>query len=289
MTDAIALAGGGANGAFQVGAVGILLGDAGVKPEIVTGTSVGAINAAYLAHHRLGDELAAARGLFELWYQLETADVYEPNPDLLLSLATDLFGDPADVAPSVYDTAPLRETIGAVFDLEQVRSSGRALSVFALSLNSGELGMWTEDDDDLFEGVMASAAFPLMFPPVETRFETWVDGGVREVAPIEQAIELGATRVFAILTEPRFLCADKRKQWGALDIGLRVLNAAIDEVQRGDVERGRELADEHGVELHVIRPDAPLGDSFDFSHRKNLELIALGDAAARRVVGLPPQ
>lgn len=293
MTDALIMSGGGANGAYEVGGAGVLLTDYGVKPGILAGTSVGSLNAAMLAHYPMGDEVKAAQALFDVWHRLAgNEDVYTNNPDLVLSLGADLFGDPPPGRlHAVYDTTPLWHLVRNVMHTTAVRASGRKLATAAMSLSTREIVYWSESDPDLVEGVMASSAFPIMFPPVKARGDTFVDGGVREVVPIQRAIELGATRLFVIVTEPATVDPVEKAEWGIVDQALRCLSASIDEVLRGDIARGWELARARGIPMYLIQPSTPLGDSFDFSRKKNHELIVRGDDDTRAVMaaaGLVP-
>lgn len=281
MTLAFALSGGGANGAYEVGVIGHLMGRLGMDPEILTGTSVGALNATMIAQVPMGRPLEAARACFDVWHELQgNESVYVQNNDVVAAV----LGSPYAL-PSVYNTAPLRRLVQDTLSVQALRASGRKLATYAVSLDTGELGVWRHTDEDIGEGVLASAAFPVMFPAVQTRGQSWIDGGVREVLPAELAIELGATRVVAIITEPAQPTTQIRRRWTMLQVALRSLGLLVDEVLRSDLEVAEALADDSGIELHVVRPAEALGDSFDFSRQKNHRLIVQGDADAQRMFG----
>lgn len=285
MTDALVLAGGGANGALEVGAAGVLLTDEELdfKPEILTGTSVGAINAAKLGQYPVGQEREAANALFDLWTALEgNADVYVPNLGVVRALIDELRGDEPDSAESaLFDTAPLSALIDREADLAAMRASGRTTCAAVFLLGLGRVVYASQADDDFYTAVKASAAFPGAFPPVAFRDDWGLDGGVREVAPIMHAIELGATRIFAVLTDPPEIAEDPREGWGPIGLGLRSLQASNAETLKNDVALAQKCAEDREIELHVLRPDRSAGDSFDFSRQKNHGLIAWGDEIAR--------
>src|SRR5690606_8980768 len=105
-----------------------------------------------------------------------------------------------------------------VFVPERVATSGVALRVAVVSLESGDLRYVTEsgalvdrdnrpldgDPVDLLGAIRASCAIPAGFPPVALGSETYVDGGVRETLPVEVAVEhLGVDRCYAVVASPK--------------------------------------------------------------------------------------
>lgn len=276
MTTALVMAGGGANGAYEVGAARVLLEDHFIDPEIVIGTSVGALNALMLAHYPPGEQKQASRALRAVWRRLRgNDDVYRHHQ---------FFGPLAAVwNRSVYRTDALRDLVRETMDVRRVQSSGRKLGMIAVSLTSGYARMWTELDDDLEDGVMASSAFPVMFEPVETRGQLWVDGGVRDVTPVSQAVLMGATRIYAVIPEPSTVAPMRGVEWNTWEVAKRALGLLVHEVMENDMALVR--ARHPDVRITVIRPTKPLGDSFDFSPTKNGWLEAWGARDARRALG----
>lgn len=281
MKTALVLSGGGANGAYQAGVIGFLFGELGVDPEIVCGTSVGALNALQIAHFPLGQPLKAARAVFDVWHNIEgNDDVYREWP-VVGALA-------ALWKSSIYDTRPLRQMVAGIYDRVRVLASGRELHMVAVELGSGLATVWRETDDDLLDGVMGSAAFPVMFPPARARGRWWVDGGVRDVTPIGQAIDAGAERIYVVITDPEDPSLERVDKWNAIKIATRTLGLLVNEVMRGDLKLAHarnHLPEYRDVDIIVIRPRAPLGDSFDFSRNKNHRLIAAGEQDARALLG----
>ena len=114
---ALVLSGGGSKGAFEVGVLQRLMGDEQVDYDLLCGTSVGAINAAYVAQTPLGKPREAAAKLRALWDTVTTDKVHR---------AWFPFGKIASFfKTSVYDSAPLHGWIRSGLDAAAVRASGR--------------------------------------------------------------------------------------------------------------------------------------------------------------------
>jgi NTE family protein len=229
---ALVLAGGGARGAYEVGALAALapaLAARGEAPNILVGTSIGALNGTFLAaraHEPL--EVAAAAAL-EMWRQLRWGDALRPlvSPSELGRLlgAAAMFANlpGADVA-GLLDPSPLRGTLERLVSFEQIEenvASGalRAAAVVATAYATTRsvvfhrggpaLGPDMSRSIDYVatalapEHVLASAAIPGAFPAVEIHRPRaaagWYgDGGVRLNAPLKPALSLGAERVVVI-------------------------------------------------------------------------------------------
>ncbi|MGE0621274.1 MAG: patatin-like phospholipase family protein [Pseudomonadales bacterium] len=221
------LAGGGSRGAYQVGALKAIVEvwrERRSPFRIITGVSVGAINAAALASHA-EDFRAGVRWLEGLWSNLNAHQIYHTD-----SLSVGLNGLRWLLAPAsgrlttrhpaaLLNTRPLAEMLARELDFTRVQSaieSGAldALGVTASSYADGraksffqgraDLAGWTRARRDgiptrLGVGhIMASTALPFIFPPHQIDGEFFGDGGLRLTAPLSPAIHLGATRILVI-------------------------------------------------------------------------------------------
>jgi len=231
----LVLTAGGARGAYQAGVLR-RIGElpslrGGASPfAIVTGASAGAINGMFLAA-RSRELEAAVRNLTELWAHLSVSQVFRTDLASLgcvsmrwlrdLSLGGILGGGSVS---SLLDTTPLYELLRDGLHLEGIRESIAAGDLFAAAVSAtsyhsgrsftfvqGRPGhpVWARArrvalaTEITHEHVSASAAIPIVFPPVRIRTSPggecfFGDGALRLVAPLSPAIRLGATRVFAI-------------------------------------------------------------------------------------------
>ena len=224
---ALVLSGGGARAAYQAGvlqAINELLPLGARLPfPIVCGTSAGAINALALATH--ADDFAAAiDGMQRVWGNFSCQQVYHTGWGSLLAQAwrwgrANLLGWQSPQPTSLLNNQPLRELLAEEISfarIEPALDAGhlRAVSVSAFGYQSAEsvcfyqgherISPWSRHrrvgiQTDLgLDHLMASAAIPLLFPPVRLNREWFGDGAVRQQAPISPALHLGASKVMVI-------------------------------------------------------------------------------------------
>jgi len=199
------LSGGGARGAYEVGVLWYIFDEltrirgGPPKIDILCGTSVGAINACYLAAH-LGDPVLGLRRLVDLWTELQL---------------------PRVLGYGIFDVRPMADLVTREISWRAVSRCLRRRQLLALSVSCTEVSRGrtvvfmqtsphlvipeTAPPRTLFRAVhvgphhaLASAAIPLLFPPVRIDRELYLDGGLRQNTPIAPALRLGATHIFAI-------------------------------------------------------------------------------------------
>lgn len=205
----LVLQGGGALGAYQAG-VYEALHEAGIEPDWVIGTSIGAINAALIAgnarEHRL-DRLRAfwARveqdathdftrfltGIVNVPANLTTVvrgipAFFVPNPLAWLSAHTQLGVERA----GYYTTAPLRDTLADLVDLTRIAARHTRLTVGAVNVRNGEMRYFDSRDEPVhLDHVLASGALPPAFPAVRIDGDPYWDGGIYSNTPIEAVLD----------------------------------------------------------------------------------------------------
>lgn len=177
-------------------------------------------------------------------------------------------------AQSLLSLRPVADLIKAELDVDRVAASGIALRVGAVSLESGELRYITEtgaihDRQDrpldlprvpLADGILASASIPVAFPPVRLGDEHYVDGGAREILPLELLVQhLGVDRAIAIsASSPAIERASDFADRSILDILRRVTaEIATNETLR------KELSPPGGWASHVrlVVPEIDVHDA----------------------------
>lgn len=277
---ALVLSGGGAKGAYQVGVLKRWMGEQGADYDIICGISVGALNGTFLAQQPR-DPVAAVTALETLWLGLTDSKVKKRR---WWGYLAPVFGD------SLYDTTPLRQLVERAIDPQALQAHGRKLRIGAVSLDTGAYFAADEHTPELAAWVMASSAFPLMFPPVKLRGERWTDGGVRNVTPLGDAIKAGATSIDVIMCGNPDLPHRWPSEGQAAIPGLamRTLELLTDEVMRNDLQVAglkNELAPQGGslrkVPIRLMQPTVPLDhDSLDFSPGPIRAMLAQGYADA---------
>ena len=277
---ALVLSGGGSKGAFEVGVLQRLMGDEQVDYDLLCGTSVGAINAAYVAQTPLGRPRDAAAKLRALWDVVTTDKVYRgwfPFGKIAAFFKT-----------SVYDSTPLHQWIRSGLDAAAVRASGRRLRVVSVSFGTGETFVANEQTADLAEWVIASSAFPVMLTPAAIGGDLWTDGGLRTVTPLGEAIRAGADDIDVVLSSDPFAKSSFNVK-GAQAIPqllLRSIDIMNGEVSRADLRIAglkndlSELRREYRkVRIRLFQPAEPLPfDSLDFDPASLRKMIDAGYA-----------
>ena len=229
---AVVLAGGGARGAYEAGALSILLPvleQRGERPAVVIGTSAGALNASYLAataHLPASDLMAAGLGIWESigWAEVVRPLVSSASLMRLGSYLGEAIGLPGVRLESLLDAATVRDTVRALVDFNQLERNVKTgevvvagvVATSALTSRSVVFHRGLESPvPDARRGidyvatrlrqehVLASAAIPVIFPAVHVerprQARGWyVDGGTRLNTPIKPALAFGAERVVVI-------------------------------------------------------------------------------------------
>jgi NTE family protein len=221
---AMILSGGGARGAYEVGVLSYIFDEltrilgAPPKLDILCGTSVGAINACFLAAH-LGDPVLGLRRLVDLWSDLQLTRVLGFGVRQVVTLPRVLLGGAE--GSGLFDVRPMAELVQREISWRAVsrclrKHMIRALTISCTEVSTGRTVVFMQTSPDLTipaaapprtlfrasrvgpQHALASAAIPLLFPPVRIDDELYLDGGLRQNTPIAPALRLGATHIFAI-------------------------------------------------------------------------------------------
>ncbi|MCB1174430.1 MAG: patatin-like phospholipase family protein [Leptospiraceae bacterium] len=186
---ALIFSGGGARGAYQVGVWKYLL-EMGWKPDLICGTSVGAINACALG---CGLDLEE---MIQLWKSIERRSVYRVALwRQFLNMITRRGFTP------LMDTEPLKNLILERLDLNELRHNPTEIVITAVNVLTSELKFFNNKVIDI-EHVMASSAIPILFPWVYVDGSPYWDGGVMMNNPILPALERGIKEVIVVLLSP---------------------------------------------------------------------------------------
>lgn len=275
---ALVLTGGGSFGAFQAGVVHGLA-SKGRQWDLVIGTSVGAINGAYLAQAPAEHHLRRTAGLCDLWEGIHEGLVYRQN---WRGLVREVLPVPfLPYRPAVYSTKPLQSLIEREIAPTPPPTQ---LKVTAVAVDSGAVRIADARETDIRPWVQASSAIPVIFPPVEIEGRLWIDGGVRRNNPISEAIRSGATEIDVVLCYPmrrRFWHTPViGKRWGLADIAALTFLYAAGEVLNGDVVSWR---DHNNPPVRIYAPDeVPVMSPIAFKGDMIRQMIQHGREVAAR-------
>jgi NTE family protein len=309
---ALILSGGGARGAYEVGVLWYIFDDLtrirGRPPpvDILSGTSVGAINACYLAAH-LSDPVLGVRRLVELWTELQLTHVLGFGLRQVVSLPRLLLGGTPN-GTGLFDVRPMADLVSREISWRAVtrslrRRKLRALSVSCTEVSTGRTVVFMQTSPDtivpsaapprtLFRAdrigpphALASASIPILFPPVRIDGELYLDGGLRQNTPIAPALRLGATHIFAVggSREVRGVATNEGGSPGAAAPGIafllgKILNAFLLDHIDVDIELLTRLN-------HVLEDGShAYGDGF--TSRMSAEAHRRGQPAYRHVHSL---
>jgi NTE family protein len=245
---ALVLSGGASLGAIQVGMLRALY-ERGIVPDVIVGTSAGALNGAFIASRPQTVETAEALG--DIWRGLRRGQVFPLNP------LTGLLGFLGSRDHLVPDSG-LRRLVARHVEHERLEDMPLPLHLVAVDVMTGE--ELRLSSGVVTDAVMASAAIPAVLPPVAWEDRELMDGGVANNTPISQAIELGAHEIYVLPTG--HACALEEPPRGALAIALQALSLLMHRRLIDDIEKH-----EHQAKLVVLPPPCPLTIApIDFGH-----------------------
>lgn len=195
---AFVLGGGGPNGAAEVGMLRALL-EKDIVPDLVVGTSVGALNGAAVAAE---PTLEMVKRLGDVWLNLDDDHIFGGS---IFSGAANLFR----TRTHLHSNNGLRQVLESTLPAQTFDELKIPFQCVAASIERAA-EHWFEDGS-LVEAILASAAVPGVLPPVEINGEHFVDGGIVNSIPVSRAVELGATEIYILqvgriespLTPPR--------------------------------------------------------------------------------------
>jgi len=274
---AFVLGGGGSRGALQAGALRALI-EAGYKPEIVTGASIGAANGAFMAIH--GFTLEGVAKLEEIWRSTVDKDMLPT--DLWRQLMRTFFQRTRGFSQERIREFAIASGLDPSLRFKDLK--GVAFYPVATDLNSGAAVVFGEDADQLvLESVLASMTLPPWLAPEEKDGRLLLDGGAVSNLPVEVALTHGATEIIALdLFDPD----DVNMMTNRVGNFLLKLDRTI-ESRKTELEI--QLAEAHGVPVRRIaltgETPVPL---WDFRH--SVELIERGyQLAQQAIASWPPR
>ena len=310
------LSGGGSRGAYEAGIIHYLRTDLKkrlgrhVPIDIVSGTSVGAINAAFVAATQADPDLQAAQ-IVAAWRALRLEELISLQPrDILRAARMLMGGNAAPPSPGsfryggILDTGGLERFVVRMIPWRGIEKSLRERQLHAISVSATHVGTghtvvflssgepvpreWSRDPFVRHRTaligprhVLASAAIPILFPSVKIGDEFFTDGGLRQNTPMSPAIRLGADRL--LLVSLRHVApstpTEQRERVEAypkpLFLAGKALNALMLDHTEYDLQRMQR------INMILEAGEAAFGGKFEST--MNHELTRLRGAPLRRI------
>ncbi len=339
---ALVFQGGGALGPYQAGAYQALA-EAGCEPDWLSGISIGSINAAIIAGNEPNMRLPRLQQFWEQvtssfrWPALDSGSDARRLFNSTSAMSSLLSGQPGFFQPrfipaflqphgapgalSIYDTSPLRTTLEALVDFDRINAGETRLSLGAVNIGLGNFVYFDNTNCNITpDHVMASAALPPGFPPIEIEGASYWDGGLVSNTPLVHVLETGLTQDTLVFQVDLFSArgdipgdlieAEERRKQIVYSSRTRLntdnfrdkhaLRQAIVELfdelppeakQKEKIRKLRDLGDDHAVAIvHLIYRRATyegLATDFEFSRASMNEHWRAGYDDGRRTLRRP--
>ncbi len=253
---AYVLGGGGVQGAAEIGMLQALI-DQDILPDLVVGTSIGAMNGAVIA----ADPQQAAARLTTLWEGVAEDDTFSESVlERIVTLAR--------TRTHIHDAAPLRRLLETALPVARFEDLQVPFQCVAAGVETAASHWFSEGP--LIDAIMASAAVPGLLPPVRVGDTHYYDGGLVHSIPLGRALELGAEEIFVL--QVGRIEAPLRVPESPWEVGLVAFEIAR---RHRFVEELRAVPDD--VTIHVL----PSGDALHFDDPRGLRYGDTSGARAR--------
>jgi len=272
---AFVLSGGASLGALQVGMLRALS-ERGITADMLVGTGLGALNAAFLASRP--QTPATADELARVWCSIHREDVF---PVSMHTLVGGLCGQRNHLVP---DRA-LRSKVRRHIEFEDLAQAPVPLHLVAFDVTDGCEVLLSQGP--ALDSIAAAAAIPGVFPPVPIGDRRLIDGSVVNNTPISHALALGAERIYILPTHERWHPLG-HAPYGALDAAIHGLDLLVDGRLKADIARYSSKAElillPAPNSLHVQPTDFDhAGRLISEAHAASRNLLARGDARSQRL------
>ncbi|MCE7059069.1 patatin-like phospholipase family protein [Dyadobacter sp. CY343] len=265
---ALVLGGGSMKGAFQVGVIQAVL-EKGFEPDMIYGISVGALNTTFLANEA-GRQFSekntvnwsfASRKLLEFWIKniTQPQDISTLRSRVMLGMNTLM-----SRFDGIVDPVPLHNMIRKYVNKDFLENTPVKVKVGAVNIDSGEIKYVSPSDRHYLDFVFASSSIPMLMPAVQIEQQLFLDGGMREVAPVRQAIEDGATEIVLIACHsPLLYQPEDINSRNLITLIERVRDITVNQIVNSNIAWAESYVDRSilrgkQMKLTVIRPLTPL-------------------------------
>jgi NTE family protein len=303
MSKALILSGGSIKGAWQAGAVKAIF-DKGFTFDAIHGVSVGSLNGSFICQEA-AKQMQSGPNLD--WSQLGES---------LVQFWKENIKNPGNIAKErkwyqtvvavmrnryngLVDTTPLQDLVKRTINPAILQQSPIKLTVGAVNLASGNNEFPGPGDPNFIDYLIASTAIPIIMPVqfiAGNKNRPYLDGGIRDVAPIGKAIDAGADDIVCVLCQSRETTATF-DPGNLMALADRVMEIVVNEIVNNDIKRaedvnkqlaaGNDLQGKKQVKITIIRPNQPIGlDLSKFSEKEIVDTINSGYSTASSLLNL---
>lgn len=245
--------------------------ESGFVPDQLYGISVGSLNAAFIANEaarqqaEIGqvDWSKVGKGLIEFWIRNITrpADVAVIRSRFRMGYNTLM-----SRFDGLLDNSPIQNLIRRSLDIEAIKTGPVSIKVGAVDIIEGDMRYADANDPHFLDYVFASSSLPFLMPAMQIggdHRKAFLDGGLREVAPLRVAIEDGTTDIACVACHAKKVYNEKFNYRNLLNLMDRVKDITVNQLVNNDIawaERYAEREHLHGrhLGLTIIRPTEPL-------------------------------
>jgi NTE family protein len=307
MSKILVLSGGSVKGAFQAGVMKAIM-ERGYQPDAVYGVSAGSLNAAYFVN-QLGLQsnsgepisfLQASQDLWDFWETRITSPESLSKPFNIFQLGLSAL---RKKFIGLVDTQPLRNLLTEVLSIRNLHASPISLKIGAVNIIDGTIYYVDTSEKYFLDYLMASSAVPILMPVVKINEESrrcFLDGGLRDVAPIKKAVEDGASQIICISCHMDSIEGGHFDSGDLLALVDRVMDIAVNEILNLDIREvmisnerlpNKDLLSKRSkdkgqtkIDIQSIRPPQPLTiDIQNFNKLDIRRMLELGYQVGRDV------
>jgi NTE family protein len=282
MSKILVLAGGSVKGAFQAGVMKAMM-ERGYQPDAVYGVSVGSLNAAYFVN-QLGMQALtggpisftdASQDLWDFWETRITSPKSLSKPFNIFQLGLTAL---RKKFKGLVDTQPLRNLLTEVLSIRNLHASPIDLKIGAVNIMDGTIYYVDASEEYFLDYLMASSAVPILMPVVKINGETrrsFLDGALRDVAPIKKAVDDGASHIVCISCHMESIEGGHFDSGDLLALVDRVMDIAVNEILNADIKEV--MISNTTIDIQSIRPLQPLTiDIQNFNKMDIRRMLELG-------------
>ena len=282
MSKILVLAGGSVKGAFQAGVMKAMM-ERGYQPDAVYGVSAGSLNAAYFVNQLgmqaiTGEPISfkdASQDLWDFWESRITSPESLSKPFNIFQLGLSAL---RKKFKGLVDTMPLRNLLTEVLSVRNLHASPIDLKIGAVNIIDGTMYYVDTSEEYFLDYLMASSAVPILMPVVKINGETrrsFLDGGLRDVAPIKKAVDDGASHIVCISCHMESIEGGHFDSGDLLALVDRVMDIAVNEILNADIKEV--MISNTTIDIQSIRPPQPLTiDIQNFNKMDIRRMLELG-------------